>query len=94
MIKPTKATMRLRELMKEYPTLSKKDLGDHHKQAFKLGQRVLIDKLQLTGKISRVRGYDPFGDNVSYDIVLDSNGGHRLAGHEVVWTEEHLSQVR
>lgn len=86
--------MRLRELMKEYPTLSEKDLGDHHKPAFKLGQRVLIDKLQLTGKISRVLGYDPFGHNISYYIMLDSNDGHRLAGREVAWTEEHLSRVR
>ena len=79
--------------MDEYPTLSKKDVVNT-KPTFRKGERVLIDKLQLTGKISRVRGYDPFGHNISYDIVLDSNDRHRLAGREVAWTEEHLSRRR
>ena len=49
---------------------------------------------EADGKISRLRGYDPFGDHISYDIILDSNNNHRLGGHEVSWTEEHLSKVR
>jgi len=32
--------------------------------------------------------------HISYDIILDSNNNHRLGGHEVSWTEEHLSKVR
>jgi hypothetical protein len=56
--------------------------------AFKTGQRVSIDKLHATGKISKVRGYDPFGGETSYDIVLDTTG------NEVAWTEKHLSRTR
>jgi hypothetical protein len=79
--------------MGEYQPQGKKILGSP-RPSFKKGQRVLIDKLQLTGRIARVRGYDPFGDNVSYDIKLDSNNNHRLQGRTVAWTEQHLSKVR
>jgi len=90
---PSKRRQRLASLMARYEAPDRQAPSEP-KPAFKLGQRVLIDKLNLTGKISRVRGYDPFGDNISYDIVLDSNHGHRLAGREVAWTEEHLSRTR
>ena len=55
---------------------------------FKRGQHVFVDKLNATGTISRVRGYDPFGGDVSYDVVLDGTG------KEVSWTEKHLSKIR
>ena len=57
------------------------------KTLFAVGQRVLIDDLKETGKISAVLGFAPFiGVNV-YEIVLDSSG------NEVQWTEGHLSIV-
>jgi hypothetical protein len=57
------------------------------KPLFAVGQRVLIDDLKVTGKISAVLGFAPFiGANV-YEIALDSSG------NEVQWTEGHLSIV-
>jgi hypothetical protein len=54
---------------------------------FHVGQRVFIDTLKETGKISAVLGFAPFvGANV-YEIALDSSG------NEVQWTEGHLSTV-
>jgi hypothetical protein len=55
---------------------------------FKRGQRVFIDKLRTTGTISGVRGYDPFGGEISYDITLDASG------NEVAWTEKHLTKAK
>ena len=55
------------------------------KPLFKLGDRVLIDVLDRTGKISTVHGFDSFiGANI-YDVVLDGSK------KEVQWTEKHLS---
>jgi len=54
---------------------------------FKVGQVVHIDRLNEDGKIVRARGFDPFGGEHSYDIVL---GG---TDQEVSWTEKHLSRV-
>jgi hypothetical protein len=42
----------------------------------------------MTGTVSKVRGYDPFGGEISYDIVLNTSG------KEVSWTEKHLSMTR
>ena len=57
------------------------------KPLFAVGQRVLIDDLKETGKISAVLGFAPFiGANV-YEIALDNSG------NEVEWTEGHLSMV-
>jgi hypothetical protein len=55
---------------------------------FKPGQRVFIDRLRETGTISAIRGYDPFGGEISYDLVLDASG------KEVAWTEKHLTKAR
>ena len=57
------------------------------KPLFAVGQRVLIDDLKETGKISAVLGFAPFiGANV-YEIAIDKSG------NEVQWTEGHLSMV-
>ena len=55
------------------------------KPRFKLGDHVLIDVLDKTGKISTVHGFDPFISANIYDVVLDTSK------KEVQWTEKHLS---
>jgi len=56
------------------------------KPLFQVGQRVFIDALKETGKISRVLGFAPYIGAHVYEIALDSSG------NEVQWTEGHLLQ--
>ncbi len=57
------------------------------KPLFEIGQRVRIDVLKATGKVSAVHGFDPYVEANVYEVTLDSSG------KEVQWTEGHLSKI-